>query len=139
RTVGTLNLPLLVVLKRALLIANPASRRGALLMDAACEAIQKAGAECVLVKTERAGHARELALARAREFDVVFTLGGDGTAMEVAGALAYSGIPIGVLPGGTGNLLARALGIPKHVHKAVPALFAGHVRQIDLGILFDHH
>jgi len=129
----------LVVLKRALLIANPAARRGALLMDAACEAIRAAGVECVMVTTERAGHARELSLARAHEFDVVFTLGGDGTAMEVAGALAHSGIPIGVLPGGTGNLLARALGIPKNVHKAVPALLSGTVRQIDLGVLFDHH
>ena len=69
---------------------------------------------------------------------MVFSLGGDGTAMEVAGALAWSGIPIGVLAGGTGNLLGRALGIPRSVTKAVPMLLAGHVRQIDLGVVQGH-
>ncbi len=69
---------------------------------------------------------------------MVFTLGGDGTAMEVAGALAWSGIPIGVLAGGTGNLLGRALGIPRSVTKAVPALLSGGVRQIDLGVALGH-
>ena len=69
---------------------------------------------------------------------MVFTLGGDGTAMEVAGALAWSRIPIGVLAGGTGNLLGRALGIPRAVRKAVPALLDGGVRQIDLGVVHGH-
>jgi YegS/Rv2252/BmrU family lipid kinase len=81
------------------------------------------------------GHAAEIASARGRDFDVVLTLGGDGTAMEVAGALAWSGIPIGVLAGGTGNLLARALGIPLKVEKAVPALLSGSRKLIDLGVI----
>lgn len=68
----------------------------------------------------------------------MFSLGGDGTAMEVAGALAYTDIPVGVLPGGTGNLLARALGIPRNVRRAVRTLLAGDVRQIDLGVVQGH-
>ena len=76
---------------------------------------------------------------RAADYDAVFTLGGDGTAMEVAGALALSGIPIGVLAGGTGNLLGRALGIPRSVKRAVPMLLAGEVRRIDLGIVRGRH
>ena len=88
--------------------------------------------------TERPGHAAELARAHATSYDVVFTLGGDGTAMEVAGALAGSGIPIGVLPGGTGNLLARALGIPRNVERAVRALMHGETRRIDLGVVQGH-
>lgn len=59
--------------------------------------------------TERPGHAAELADQRGREYDAVFTLGGDGTVMEVIGTLAESTIPIGVLPGGTGNLIALSL------------------------------
>jgi diacylglycerol kinase family enzyme len=58
--------------------------------------------------------------------------------MEVAGALAWSGIPIGVLAGGTGNLLGRALGIPRSVTRAIPVLLAGRTRQIDLGVVHGH-
>jgi diacylglycerol kinase (ATP) len=137
--VGALGLPLLVVLTtRVLLITNPASRRGARLELAALRAFQSAGAACDVSRTERPGHAAEIASARGRDYDMVFTLGGDGTAMEVAGALAWSGIPIGVLAGGTGNLLGRALGIPRPVAKAVPALLGGSVRQIDLGVVLGH-
>ena len=89
--------------------------------------------------TGHRGHAGEIARARGRAFNAVFTLGGDGTAMEVASALAYSDVPLGVLAGGTGNLLARALGIPRNVRKAVPRLLGGTVRQIDLGVTLGHH
>jgi YegS/Rv2252/BmrU family lipid kinase len=139
--VGAVALPVLVVLTsadRVLLIANPASRRGARLERAAYDALTVAGAHCDVARTERSGHAGEIATARGRDYDMVFTLGGDGTAMEVAGALAWSGIPIGVLAGGTGNLLGRALGIPRAVAKAVPALLAGRTRQIDLGVVLGH-
>ena len=132
---GPLALPLLVVLTRVLLIANPASRRGARLEQAAISAFRMAGATCDVCRTERAGHAGDIATARGRDYDMVFTLGGDGTAMEVAGALAWSAIPLGVLAGGTGNLLGRALGIPRSVAQAVPALLDGTVRQIDLGVV----
>jgi YegS/Rv2252/BmrU family lipid kinase len=65
----------------------------------------------------------------------VFTLGGDGTAMEVVGALAGRGIPIGILPGGTGNLVARALGIPIATRRAATALLKGEIAEVDLGRL----
>jgi diacylglycerol kinase (ATP) len=137
--VGVVDLPLLVVLTpRILLIANPASRRGGQLESAAVRAFQAAGATCEVARTERTGHAADIARARGRDYDMVFTLGGDGTAMEVAGALAWSGIPIGVLAGGTGNLLGRALGIPLSVAKAVPSLLGGGIRQIDLGVVLGH-
>jgi len=136
--VGFFRLPLLGVLKRALLIANPASRRGGRFVDESRRAIIAAGAECDVLLTERSGHAAEMALGVGRNYDVVFTLGGDGTAMEVAGALAGSDIPIGVLPGGTGNLLARALGIPRNVERAVHSLMEGDSRRIDLGVVQGH-
>ena len=135
---GPVALPVLGILKRALLIANPASRRGGRYVDAARQAITDAGLSCDVMLTERSGHAKLLGAEHGRAYDVVFTLGGDGTAMEVAGALARSGIPIGVLPGGTGNLLARALGIPRDVVRAVPALLNGRTRKIDLGVVLGH-
>jgi len=95
--------------------------------------MQERSVACDLVFTERPGHAAQLALHHAAHFDAVFALGGDGTVMEVAGALAGTGTPIGVLAGGTGNLLARALGIPLSVRHAVPALLDGSVVSVDLG------
>ena len=129
---------MVILTPRVLLIANPASRRGGQLERAALRAFRVAGASCDVARTERSGHAAEIARSRGRDYDVVFTLGGDGTAMEVAGALAWSGIPIGVLAGGTGNLLGRALGIPRAVGRAIPALLEGSIRQIDLGVVLGH-
>src|SRR4029079_19425238 len=87
--------------------------------------------------TERPGHAAELASTHGGGYDAVFVLGGGGTVMEVAGALAEQRmmIPIGVLAGGTGNLVARALGIPLSIDTAVPALLDGNMLRTDLGRL----
>jgi diacylglycerol kinase (ATP) len=125
------------VIRRALLIANPAARRAARVRDVAVAAFARAGARCDVLLTERPGHAAELARERCFEYDAVFALGGDGTAMEVAGALVGTGVPVGVLAGGTGNLLARAVGIPLDVRRAVGALLHGEHRRIDLGRLPD--
>ncbi len=59
--------------------------------------------------TERSGHATELA-ARATG-DAVFVFGGDGVVNEVLNGLA-AGTPLGIVPGGHTNVLARALGVP---------------------------
>ena len=126
-----------VLVRRALLIVNPASRRGARHREAALAAIRDAGIECDAILTERAGHGAALAAERGRDYDAVFTLGGDGTAVEVIGALAGTGIPVGVLPGGTGNLIARTLGIPVTLEAAVKALANGDRARIDLGQLAD--
>jgi diacylglycerol kinase family enzyme len=53
--------------------------------------------------------------------------------MEVLGALRHSGVPVGIIPAGTGNLLARALQIPLNVDRAVKSLVHGSKRAIDLG------
>ena len=88
---------------------------------------------CDVVLTERPGHATEIVRDRAARYDAVFSLGGDGTAMEAAGALVGKNQPLGVLAGGTGNLLARALGIPFDPRRAVPLLLRGELLEIDLG------
>ena len=126
-----------VLIKRVIVIANPASRRGRRLARRATRALASRSIECELVLTERPGHAAELALHHAPKYDALFVLGGDGTVMEVASALAQERIEarVGVLAGGTGNLLARALGIPLSIAKAVPALIEGEELLIDLGRL----
>ena len=77
----------------------------------------------------------QLAAAHAADYDAVFTLGGDGTAIEVIGALAHVGPPVGILPGGTGNIVARTLGTPARIGKAVERLLNGDEARIDLGVL----
>ena len=120
-------------IRRVLLIANPASRRAGGLHGLAAAALRARGIEVEVRLTERPGHAGELAADEGARFDAVFALGGDGTAMEVAGGLAGRNVPLGVLAGGTGNLLARALGIPLKVPRAVHALLEGDVLACDLG------
>jgi YegS/Rv2252/BmrU family lipid kinase len=122
-----------LLIKRAVVIANPASRRGKRLADLARTSFQNRSVECDVLFTNAPGHAAQLALDHAPHYDAVFALGGDGTVMEVAGALAGSTTPIGVLAGGTGNLLARALGIPLKIGGAVDALLTGEQLVIDLG------
>jgi YegS/Rv2252/BmrU family lipid kinase len=122
-----------ILIRRALVIANPASRRGKELAERAQRALSRRSIENEILFTERPGHAAELATTHASGYDAVFALGGDGTVMEVAGALAGTDIRIGVLAGGTGNLLARALGIPLRVDHAVDKLVVGAESRVDLG------
>ena len=124
-------------MRRALVIANPASRGGARRQAAAVRELARAKIEADAVATEYAGHASVIASELAASYDAVFTLGGDGTAMDVIGALSGGGPPVGVLPGGTGNLLVRSLGVPLTVPAAVRALVAGREARIDLGRMGD--
>ncbi|SDS60001.1 diacylglycerol kinase family protein [Microlunatus soli] len=64
--------------------------------------------------------------------DLVIAAGGDGTVRVVAAELAESGIPFGVIPAGTGNLLAKNLGIPLDERAAMEVAFGGRTREIDV-------
>jgi YegS/Rv2252/BmrU family lipid kinase len=69
--------------------------------------------ECSIEFTQGRGHASELAKeASEKGFDTVFAVGGDGTVNEVAQGLVYTNTPMGIIPKGSGNGLARHLGIP---------------------------
>lgn len=120
-------------IRRALLIINPASRRGGRARTKAEKAFERAGVRLDVHITTSPGNAEEVARKADPAYDAVFSLGGDGTAMEVIGALAGTGRPVGVLAGGTGNVIARSLGIPVSIKRAVPALLKGRDALIDLG------
>jgi YegS/Rv2252/BmrU family lipid kinase len=122
---------------RVLLIVNPASRRAARMRRKALKAFAEAAVECDVMSTEAPGHAGTIAKMHAHKYDAVFTLGGDGTVMEVLGALSHQGPPVGVLAGGTANVVARTFRIPLNPTRAVPILLNGDEARIDLGRLGD--
>jgi YegS/Rv2252/BmrU family lipid kinase len=124
-------------IERVLLIVNPASGRGARTRAKAEKAFEDSGVACDTMPTEAPGHAAVLAKAHAHKYDAVFTLGGDGTVMEVLSALAHQGPPLGVLGGGTANVVARTLRIPLNPARAVPVLLNGDEATMDLGRLSD--
>ena len=133
---GSLRLEsLAVVIRRALLIVNPASRRGARDLGRVEQAFAARNVEVDTRLTRAPGDAATMARELGADYDAVFTLGGDGTIMEALGGLAGNGTPLGALAGGTGNLLVRAMGIPLNPVRAVGALCSGRVREIDLAVL----
>ena len=71
-------------------------------------------------------------LASVEGADLVIVCGGDGTVREVCAELAGTGIPIGVIPAGTGNLLARNLEIPLYIRAAIDVALTGQDRAIDM-------
>ncbi len=88
--------------------------------------------------TARAGHARELAAQALQEgCEVVAAMGGDGTVNEVAQALVGSGVPLGVLPCGSGDGLARGLQIPANLSRAFSIVVDGRTRAMDVGYVND--
>ena len=75
------------------------------------------------------------AAAEAPGLDAVVAGGGDGTVSCAAGCLAGTGRPLGILPLGTLNHLARDAGIPADIEEAAKVIAAGHVREIDVAEL----
>ncbi len=100
----------------------------------AAAAIEARGLEAEIIVTERRGHARDLARAAARRgAGRVVAWGGDGTVNEVASALAFSQVAMGIVPAGSGNGLAGELGLPSDPARALDVALDGAPRAIDVG------
>ncbi len=123
-------------MRRAALIYNPRSgrQRHARVLDAILAALRGGGFDVDPVPTAFAGQATALARERREGSEVVFAFGGDGTAREVAAGLLGGPAALGVLPGGTANLLALALGLPREPVAAAAALCRLPARPFDVGL-----
>src|SRR5260221_2523555 len=117
------------------LLVNPASAHGRTL-KLLPQVEQEVDAHRIPFRVERTrglddGVERALRAVEGGEVPVV--LSGDGLIGAVGGALAGSQTPLGIVPGGRGNDLARVLGIPSDPEAAVAMLAAGQTRRIDVG------
>lgn len=123
--------------KHAAVVVNPVKTDAHALRDSVERAAMSAGwepSDWYETTTADAG-AGVTAQALARGASVVITAGGDGTVRAVAGALRGTGVPLAVVPVGTGNLLARNLGLPLgSVDAAVALAFTGADRAVDVGV-----
>jgi YegS/Rv2252/BmrU family lipid kinase len=119
----------------ALLITNPAAARtDALAVRAVIDTLRDGGWSVDVLATHGPGDARRFAVeAGSQGCDVVVSYGGDGTAMQIAAGLLGSGIPLGLVAGGTGNLLAGNLRLPRDPVAAARAMLRGTPRLVDLG------
>jgi YegS/Rv2252/BmrU family lipid kinase len=90
-----------------------------------------------VVRTESLEHGIDEALRAASGEEIPVVMSGDGLVGQVGGALAQSGTPMGILPGGRGNDLGRVLRIPSEPVGAVAVLADGNVREIDVGVVND--
>src|ERR1017187_9841115 len=69
------------------------------------------------------------------KYSIVVAVGGDGTVNAVAKNLINTGITLGIIPRGSGNGLARSLGIPQNILKAIKRIETGTIRTIDSGMI----
>ena len=122
---------------RALLITNPAAARTDVrAVHAVQDVLRRGGWSVEAAATTASGDARRLAeLARTDGMEAVLCYGGDGTAMQAAAALAGGDVPLGIIPGGTGNLLAGNLRLPRRPVAAARAILRGVPLAIDLGTM----
>lgn len=124
--------------KRMLIIVNPyATTVSDRLRNLVVYALQ-GRYEVEAVQTQAQNHATEIGReAQEGGYDVVVSFGGDGTLNEVANGLAGTDMPMGILPGGSANVVARSLGIPNDVVDATEHLLSladeWAPRKIDLG------
>ena len=125
--------------RRALLLANPHARQVATQFPQVIELLSDAGLELVVQTPDDPGKLPKLLHQHRDQVDCVIVGGGDGTLNGVADALVETQLPLGVLPLGTANDLARTLGLPLQLDAACEVIAAGHLRRIDLGRVNDKH
>jgi YegS/Rv2252/BmrU family lipid kinase len=117
------------------LLVNPHSGHGRALkrlptVEAALDARR---VEFRVQRTRGLEHGVEHALRAIEAGEVPVVMSGDGLVGAIGGAMAGAETPLGILPGGRGNDLARVLGIPTEPEAAVEALLSGNTRLIDVG------
>lgn len=124
--------------RRALLLVNPQSRRGDGPLDGVIDALNRAGIEVLRESVATPEEVSPDIIRRAGEVDRVIVCGGDGSANAAARGILSTGLPLGIIPLGTGNDLARTLGLPLDPVAAAGVIAAGTTRLVDIGEVNGH-
>ena len=125
---------------RTALIVNPASGTVSKhkIIPKILKRLEKIGFETEVFATEGPGHATQLAkTAISNNFGAVLACGGDGTVNETARGMLGTGIPMGIIPTGSGNGLARHLGIPVDIERSLRVIEERHLTCADYGTAND--
>lgn len=124
--------------KRALLLRNPKARRGQESIDPILQRLAAGGLD-VTVETFEALPEIARDIVRLRHIaDLVIVCGGDGSVSSAALAAMESGLPLGIMPMGTANDLARTLDIPMDLLAAADVIVRGATRLVDVGTVNGH-
>jgi len=120
---------------RVLVIMNPvAARTDPAVVRTVSRVLDREGWEVDVLGTTRPGHAADLARQGVEEgVDAIAVYGGDGTTMQAVSGMIGGSVPLGLIPGGTGNLLAGNLRLPRNPTKAARLIAQGKTRPIDVG------
>jgi YegS/Rv2252/BmrU family lipid kinase len=125
--------------KRALLVINHRSRNGNADANTVMSCLREHGIDVLERRPERPHQIAETIRRFHKEVDCVIVGGGDGSMNAAAQVLADTGLPLGVLPMGTANDLARTLKIPVDLDAAAAVICAGLLHKIDLGRVNGHY
>jgi YegS/Rv2252/BmrU family lipid kinase len=123
----------LIAPRRALLVANPGSRRGSEALRPVESVFAERGIALVPIDPSDRETLTNRLCDQATGADLIVAVGGDGTANSVAAATFRTGLPLGLIPAGTANDLARTLGLPLDPAEAARVIAAGRLKAIDLG------
>jgi len=122
------------------LVVNPATRGDAGGIVAAIRADAPAGTLIEALFTSAPGEATRLAQEAAAWAEVVVAVGGDGTVADVATGIVGRGVPLGIVPAGSTNIVAAELGIPGRPAAAARVLFGPHrLAALDVGRCNDRY
>ncbi|MEC4818998.1 MAG: lipid kinase, partial [Scytonema sp. PMC 1069.18] len=120
---------------RALLLVNRQARQGEKRLPEVVRCLKDLGFNLIQESVEYPQHMHEVILHHQQNVDIVIIGGGDGTLNAAVDALVETRLPLGILPLGTANDLARTLDIPNSVPEACKIIATGTVRHIDLGLV----
>ncbi|MGG6267806.1 lipid kinase [Leptolyngbya sp. AN03gr2] len=118
---------------RALLLVNRNARKGHDQLEAAIHQLEALGLELIEAPIDRPALLPQTIRENRDRVDFVIVGGGDGTLNAAVEGLVETGLPLGILPLGTANDLARTLGLPVTLPEACQVIANGKIQKIDLG------